>query len=192
MITLNLLKTASLALLGFVATANAMPNRTELEVFDNWKVAYLEPENEYWAYTELNNGFNVALVASNDVVGPGCRVTNVAVFSDVRTLTRDDITSRLMFGESGEHFIEGRLIQTSRPWASLYSVVNTQTKYIDDFIESVYLSSDRAITITINNENEFIAKDVANMAGLNSAYIRMIERCQLGETRRFRPTVGFK
>lgn len=192
MIILNLLKTASLALLGLVATANAMPNRTELEEFDNWKVTYLEPENEYWAYTELNNGFNVALVASNDVVGPGCRVTNVAVFSDVRKLASDDITARLMFGESGEHFIEGMLIQTARPWASLYSVVNTQTKYIDDFIESVYLSSDTAITLALHKENEFVAKDVANMTGLNSAYIRMIERCQLGKSRRFRPTVGFK
>tara|TARA_R110002033_G_scaffold135713_4_gene175351 strand:+ start:46768 stop:47346 length:579 start_codon:yes stop_codon:yes gene_type:complete len=191
-IILNLLKTASLALLGLVATANAMPNRTELEEFDNWKVTYLEPENEYWAYTELNNGFNVALVASNDVVGPGCRVTNVAVFSDVRKLASDDITARLMFGESGEHFIEGMLIQTARPWASLYSVVNTQTKYIDDFIESVYLSSDTAITLALHKENEFVAKDVANMTGLNSAYIRMIERCQLGKSRRFRPTVGFK
>ena len=189
---MNLYKFASLAMLGMVAAAEAMPNRTDLEQFDNWSVAYLEPENEYWAYAELYKGFNIALVASNDVVGPGCKVTNIAVFSDVRKLDRNAVHARLMFGESGEHFIEGQLIETARPWASMYSVVNAQTKYLDEFIETVYLSNDRAMTITLHKENEFIAKDVANMAGLNSAYIRMIERCQLGEPRKFRLTYGFK
>ncbi|GGB66395.1 hypothetical protein GCM10011607_28820 [Shewanella inventionis] len=189
---MKIIKAVSLAVLGVVASANAMPNRTELELFDNWKVAYLQPENEYWAYAELTEGYNIALVAGSDVVGPGCRVTNVAVFSDVKTLQRANITARITFGESGENKLEGLLVENRRPWASMYSVVNTSTKYIDEFVDNVYNTNDKAMTLTLHDENEFVAKDVLDMSGVRSAYIRMIERCQLGSQRRIKSTYGFK
>ncbi|QIR16556.1 hypothetical protein [Shewanella aestuarii] len=182
----------SILLLGTAATVDAMPNRTELEVFDNWNVTYLPAENEYWAYTELINGYNVALVASNDVVGPGCRVTNIALFSDIQRLTDEKLTARLMFGESGQNSIEGRIVQSRRPWSAMYGVINTTTKYIDEFVSNVYLTNDKALALTIHDDNEFVAKDVVNMAGVQSAYNRMIERCQLGQQRKFRSTYGFK
>lgn len=191
---MKILKAVSLGVIGIVTvtTANAMPNRTELELFDNWKVAYLQPENEYWAYAELTNGYGISLVAGSDVVGPGCRVTNVAIFSDVKTQQRPNLTARITFGESSQYKLEGLLIEVRRPWASMYSVVNTSTKYIDEFVDNVYMTNDKAMTLTLHDENEFVAEDVLNMAGVKSAYVRMIERCQLGSQRRIRSTYGFK
>jgi hypothetical protein len=179
-------------LVSFAISVAAMPERTELEVYDNWKVVFLDNENEYWAYTELRGGYNIALVASNDVAGPGCKVTSFTVFSDVKLLKREDIKASISFGESQENVVTGDLIEGKRKWAPMYSILNISSQFVDELVESAYLSNDRAIVLTLHSQNQFIAKDSGDMSGMASAYNRMIERCQLGHQRKFHFTEGIK
>lgn len=187
---------ASIVLLcGASNLAAAMPARDNIEVYENWKVAHLSQDHEYWAYTELDTGYTFAYVASRDVVGAGCDITSIALTSDVLKFPRSsaNITAVLNYGLNSERSYSGQLIRSSRRWASLYGVLTIPTEVLPELIRNSYIGMDKTFSVLLQQDNRTVSSGLGRTFGMRNAYQRAIDLCRQDVNKgEYIETIGIK
>ena len=157
----------------------AMPKRDSVELFEDWKVAHVTYENEYWAYTEMDSGYKVAFIATRDVVGPGCTLNKLVVLSDtLLNKNRDYTKARLSFGSRGDLYIEGQLINSSRSWASMYSVISADSQTFPTVLSKSYSRMDNTLSLVFTSKGQTNVSTVGRTSGMFNAFNRATDLCR--------------
>lgn len=154
----------------------AMPAETATEYYSSWVAAKFDNIDEFWAYTELDDGMLLAFAASRDVVGPGCYFTKLVVMSDTQSIAGDDWTVTLNLG--ADELVKGAFIQTSREWAAMYGLVNIDASHFDNLIHAAYRTDQKLISMQLQQDGKVKHYDVGRLAGMRNASKRAIDMCR--------------
>ncbi len=163
-------------------TVSAIPKREKVEAYDKWVVSYVPEQHEYWAYTRLDNDYLFMLVASKDVVGPGCYVTNYAISSDTQTFRRysDRLTALIKLGSHNySSTLLSEMIKSKRDYSSAYGVLTTPPKDIEELIRTAYNKKTETLNIILRDNHETVVNVSGSTVGMYSAYNRMLDLCKL-------------